>query len=256
MKRIKSQGQRQRNFPFQCLKRRKLAQREQVICLRTHESKWFQSTLHRIIVPLLRILASLQVRFYPKTAPHLLILLPSVGPAVFRYQSHSGFSGWRCCIVSPSVFVTLLFISTVKKGPLVSKKPDETNNITWPKWRHFFTIEEWNIAVSTDQKLGNMFYGFHCAPFGLLAVNETKCKTPIIASFLPKLYIFSGSPLIVILSLYIRKICCRFKYFQITWEISVNLLYFYRTFDHGRQTLGISCPSAGWFWIYWAICSI
>lgn len=138
MKRIKSQGQRQRNFPFQCLKRRKLAQREQVICLRTHESKWFQSTLHRITVPLLRILASLQVRFYPKTAPHLLILLPSVGPAVFRYHSHSGFSGWRCCIVSPSVFVTLLFISTVKKGPLVSKKPDETNNITWPKWRHFF----------------------------------------------------------------------------------------------------------------------
>lgn len=255
MKHIKLQGQRQRNFPFKCLKRRKLAQREQVISLRTHEFKWFQSTLHRITVPLLRILASLQVRFYLKTVPLLLILLPSVGPAVIRYHSLSDFSGWRCCIVSPSVFVTLLIIRAVK-GPSVSKKPDETNNIMWPKWRHLFTREEWNIAVSTDQKLGNMFYGFHCAPFGLLAVNETKCKTPIIASFLPKLYIFSGFPLIVILSLYILKVWCRFKYLQITLEISVNLLYFYRTFDHGRQTLGISFPSAGWFLIYWGVCSI
>lgn len=224
------QGHRQRSIcpGISGLWRRKLAQRAGHL-LRPHGPEGFQSNLSSITLPLFRMLASLYINLYPQTTLHPLILVPLVGSPgitaiVTAHQHHGDLSG--CAAVAPPVSLQPpLFISIANKRPPVSKKPDETNNITWPELRHF-TRKEWNTAVSIDQRFGNMFYGFHCAPFELLATNETKCKIPIIASLLPKFYIFLWFPPNCNTFIIHLKIWYRFKYCQITSGFSVNLLNF------------------------------
>lgn len=121
-------------------------------------------------------------------------------------------------------FLLLLFINRVNKRASVSKKPDETNNIPWPKWRHL-TREEWSAAISADQKLGSVLYGSHHAPGRALAANEIQVKIPIIASFLPNSRLFSFGIIFIIC----LKMCYRFKCFQITSGVSFNLLFVWVT---------------------------
>lgn len=84
-----------------------------------------------------------------------------------------------------------------------------------------FTREEWSAAISADQRLGSMFYGSHHAPDRPLAANETQVKIPIIASFLPNSRCFFCITFIICLKMWYR-----FKCFQITCGVSVNLLFF------------------------------
>lgn len=137
------QGHRPRSFRVRIpdLKRRKLAQREQVICLRLHGPTWFQSSLFSITLPLLWILTSLQVSFYPKSTLHPLIFVPLVGSSVITtiVTGHHHQRPQSMLLPFPPVCLQPpLFISRVNKRPSVSKEPDETNNITWPKLRHFY----------------------------------------------------------------------------------------------------------------------
>lgn len=135
MEYIKTQGQSQRSFCLRipCLKRRKLVQGEQFICL-SH------------IIP--------NDSKAPSIASHCLspqnpILPQRSSPLSYSYL-FSGASSHQSSLPSTtsvgvvtasfpqSSLLLPLFISTVNERPSVSKKPDETNNIGWPKLRHFY----------------------------------------------------------------------------------------------------------------------